>query len=1120
MAIIGIPMVALTAVLLNTRGAIPPPAFDGSFPPLPSIAALPAGTSETGSAQLPLVSGAARPASRRYQALRAGDARGALEMFEYAWAPLATQMATPAARRSADRFRSSLLFKLNGSFDKATFQSTVPTIVVDLALVAGNAEHLSDLAVALFLLGEATGRAGNHEDSQLAAPSNGARYNSAGDFESAALILLELSASAFPMHSAINVNLAFFRDLRPPRSPEQAIDDLRRYLERRPDDLDGRLLLASLQSRRWDRDGLTDAIATLSPIVSASATENIARLALGDAYVASVDRFGIESPERTRRLLKTALAEYDRVLVRSGFTSALVGRAVALDLLGDRTASLLAMERAASADQTSAVRRLELAKLRGCAGDQRGRLTDAEVALKLLAGRPGAMLSDRRMVPGSSNNPRVGVDRGYAGISNGSDRIPWTATSNRGAGGGGYIVDISSIASAAPCLTPESAPLADQALDAAVGASIALGQPDASARVLDKWGYLGSGRATRATELIAAQMVAGTIPGKMDDAARAAVRAASELYPADAADLCRRILVAAEGVGDKERLSLLQDRLPLLACVVSGSARAGDTASVDWAVQRIALRDAVFWKDATNALMDAAEYLRMNRNRLDDAAGLFRIVAQDDATRLPALAHLGDVMLDGGDASAAIAYYDLALAAVDVMADDLMPENQRRTSPAVRRIEQLLHNNRGIARLIAARPRPDDAPQCLGVPNPCRLALKDFELAVASNAENWVYLMNEGWAARLLGDNDRAESRLRGALDLKPDLAPALNDLAVLEARRGARGSARDRLELAVAVDPSYDLAKWNLGVLESGEPTGLIRGQASLTSANMPGTKFRAQPFDFRTDESVYRVTAETSGELRIDRATSGPALGASAFGVVVVAGGIAKLAGAVRGPAQDSAVAAVQRRLKRPLRRLYPFGRVRLALRRRGLGWWRWIVWIPILLVLCASTFRASSLSAADAVPGAFVLALLASGAAVWTHLAGHQLLASPEARLQPSRSGRSYIPLLLAAVGLTVQVPAGPYPDEIVVGRDAGRAWAVSLAGPLANLAAAAVAYVLFTILPVPFLRQLATVQLAVAAYALMPIHPLDGSRLANRHGAVLVVIGLVIVAASAALSLGVG
>ena len=77
-----------------------------------------------------------------------------------------------------------------------------------------------------------------------------------------------------------------------------------------------------------------------------------------------------------------------------------------------------------------------------------------------------------------------------------------------------------------------------------------------------------------------------------------------------------------------------------------------------------------------------------------------------------------------------------------------------------------------------------------------------------------------------------------------------------------------------------------------------------------------------------------------------------------------------------------------------------------------------------------------------------------------------------------------------------PTGPFPAEAIAGRDRRRVWLAALAGILANCVAAAVAYALWWVEPLPVLRTPVITQLMVAAYFLIPTKPLDGSRLEDR------------------------
>ena len=108
-------------------------------------------------------------------------------------------------------------------------------------------------------------------------------------------------------------------------------------------------------------------------------------------------------------------------------------------------------------------------------------------------------------------------------------------------------------------------------------------------------------------------------------------------------------------------------------------------------------------------------------------------------------------------------------------------------------------------------------------------------------------------------------------------------------------------------------------------------------------------------------------------------------------------------------------------------------------------------------------------------------------------------------------------LAIIGMPFHVPAGPFLAEDITTGDPGRDWWISFAGVFANLAAAGFAFALYIAIPMPFLRILIATNLAVAAFSLIPSHPLDGDRLSSRP-LVLLVLGLAVGAASAAIVVG--
>ena len=135
-----------------------------------------------------------------------------------------------------------------------------------------------------------------------------------------------------------------------------------------------------------------------------------------------------------------------------------------------------------------------------------------------------------------------------------------------------------------------------------------------------------------------------------------------------------------------------------------------------------------------------------------------------------------------------------------------------------------------------------------------------------------------------------------------------------------------------------------------------------------------------------------------------------------------------------------------------------------------------------------------APDAFATALVIGLIAAGLALMVHTCGHLVVAG---RFGAKLEASGWTPgLALAVVGMPFHVPAGPFLAEQITTGDPRRDWWVSFAGVLANLAAAGIALLIYLWAPMPFLRILIATKLAVAAFALIPSHPLDGDRLATQ------------------------
>ena len=279
-----------------------------------------------------------------------------------------------------------------------------------------------------------------------------------------------------------------------------------------------------------------------------------------------------------------------------------------------------------------------------------------------------------------------------------------------------------------------------------------------------------------------------------------------------------------------------------------------------------------------------------------------------------------------------------------------------------RRLGQYVDNNRGIALLMTARTEDDTPPDCAAHAEICREAADAFAAAMTADPMNAVYALNAAWVARLTGDEDRATALLTEALGEgsrsgRPSTTTwgCWRPAGATWWRRDRSSAGRSRLE------PDYDLATWNLGVLESRQAGPLlVAGQALLGRATELNPDLLTRELAFQTDERVYRV--EVSGtELELARAPgTGAAVGAAAFGAIATVGALAQLISGLGGDVKDAAETVSTQGLARATRALAwprwagPARRSRLAV---------WAAWIPAIVVLTVTTAWTASWMAPDA-------------------------------------------------------------------------------------------------------------------------------------------------------------
>jgi tetratricopeptide (TPR) repeat protein len=495
------------------------------------------------------------------------------------------------------------------------------------------------------------------------------------------------------------------------------------------------------------------------------------------------------------------------------------------------------------------------------------------------------------------------------------------------------------------------------------------------------------------------------------------------------------------------------------------------------------------------------------------------------SVRVLAAVRLSTLDLDEGRGDAAVADADLALATIEANGMTILGASywgllDYRVS--IRGLEQVARNNRAVARLVAAQPGPGLAPACPAVKapaaDPCGLALADARAASESDPANAVYRLNIAWAARAAGNTSTAAAELGDAVALDPTLFPAANDLGVALAEAGDLVGARLAFETALAASPAYNLAAWNLGVLNLRDgPAGLPDAQRRLAAAIGEDPALRTAPVTFRTDEQVYRFAFEP-GTAPAQPAPVGRAYaaGAGVLAVAATAGALSRLVGALAGGTSSALAGAADRRLtaargtrrgrvvRRRVRRDVP------AALRAGLPWVLAAVVTAVVIVWTAVTSDPATLPATVLVTGWAVLL------AVVAHQAGHAVAAATlRGRVLPAHwTPGSIAALLLVPFGAST----GPFPAERFRPAAGGRSMWFHAAGPLANGVVALLALALLVAWPAPAVRLAAQVQLAALAFALVPAHPLDGALLARRRPGAVAVAGLVILGVSTALALG--
>lgn len=1120
--------------------------------------------------QLPIVvrdlpDASSRAAVATYDAAHIHESSVLATMFTQAWSGLAVP---PGGEGATAGLADYLVFAgpsadpdsdygdvLPGPFFNSLAQPAIAALTVD----SRNADRLSNAAVALFDLGVS-------EDYAGAASVAGRAVAPASTLRLHAVRLLGAASEMFPDARVAWLDSAYLTSVASQGICSEshmsaAATRASGWLRTHPDDLTARLLASSLTARATVKPSEVDlAMQTLQPALASPDVSVIARAVRADDHLALADRLGSTAPYLAKRYAADALGDYDAALAAAPGAGLRAGRAAALDRLG-RTAEALAEQRQAATDAPDSIElQLGMAHLQEETGDFVGMRASARNALQLAVGNPDPAVRGTRLVaapdPAGDSFVLTG-DRGLLGWSFGSE-VPQIGVFELRyvCQGGGYVAAqdiIPSVPNPPPAVAVLSSFPQDRALFAAVSASMLLGDLYSGSEDLLHWAFTEaldprlagnpdwtSSRGPAVRVLMRALQMSATSPLDQTSQAAAdpnqglamaqyvlrhgaaAVRGRSAVVASQilfkTAEMCRQLLAPT---GQRPNVALA------LVCDAQASYVRGDFRR---AVVRLRDADAEVQRESADfnspaprrddVDLELAVALRSVGDQAD-ARPLFEHAAAAGEVELGPMApleQLGTMMLDQGQPQAATAYFDLALQGTSLAGLALQDRSFLYDAPGDVGIVQRVYNNRGIALLRSLQKQPDVPPDCRRNPTLCQAARDDFLHALGFDPANPDYLLNLGWTARLLGDRRQAVDALNGAGSEGPIAFSALNDLGVLAARAGDERTARRALESALALAPNDDLPAWNLGILWLHDwPAGIPQGEAYLARAIKRNPGLATAALDYRTDERVYRHTfladppppASQGAGPNLTIATLQAATVASAAGAAGgLAGTLTKAVDALRDKGLEF-LADRQRELRGRLRRI---GTARLRrLIRTGEPWL--LTGLAMAAVSIVTAWPPTGVALASAV----TIGLFAVLTAALVHESGH-LLAARRAGVQVRPV--FWAPgIVLALVLLPFRLSTGPY-----VGHRAQRtvpaevAWWLALAGPAANLVAAAAAYLLYRLDPLPLLRVMAQAQLFTLGFTILPFRPLDGGVLVKRHPWVVAALGLTVGVGATALGVG--
>lgn len=526
----------------------------------------------------------------------------------------------------------------------------------------------------------------------------------------------------------------------------------------------------------------------------------------------------------------------------------------------------------------------------------------------------------------------------------------------------------------------------------------------------------------------------------------------------------------------------------LLPCIAENAYLAGDITTARNAYEHLELNGEYEFRRQGEDLIRAAFVAQVDGD-LDEARRLYEIAstlpARESDTGLEVLSfiRLGDVYLEMGEPLQAIEMYDRALPSPNSVSFDGL-------FATLGSSQQYAMNNRGIARMMVLKGSKSGV-TCSGTNSlTCDAALADFNAVLRADPYNPLFMMNKSWVLRLLGQHDDAAEQMSMAVEVDPGLYPALNDLGVIAALDGDSATARGHFLAALAINPNYDHALWNLGMLEMQSGfSGFFRGQSYVARSILLNPSLSAINLDYRFDDSIYRVEVNDprlEGSQWSFATTASITMTAFGFMTLLVLAfrlayhfGESRVQDFVSDRAQRAAARIAQWSERFPIAQKIPWS-AKIAL----------TVSISILIVATVWTSRGEI---AGTAVGSAAIALYAVATALVIHELGHTLMAH---RFKAQLESEQWVPgLALSLAFLPVNLHAGPFPGQRVTADNEKTSWLVYLGGPLANFIVGILFYSLYYFQPVPGLRLMAIFQFSAAAYALLPFSPLDGEALAR-------------------------